>query len=81
MIIRGRVQNGVVVFENDLSLPDGTQVVVIARADSQPPAQLLTEEQRRRLREMRKYFESLTNENPGDTFTGADHNRVLYGDG
>ena len=41
----------------------------------------MSEEQRRRLREARRHFESLRDENPGDSFSGADHDRVLYGEG
>lgn len=78
MIIRGRVQNGVVVFENDASVPEGTEVTIVVRTDAEPAAKRLTEQQRRALREARQHFEALPNENPSDNFSGADHDQVLY---
>ncbi|MHB8900107.1 MAG: hypothetical protein ACYC6Y_15265 [Thermoguttaceae bacterium] len=79
MLIRGRVQNGVVVLELGASLLEGTPVTVVVRAESEPLSEPMSNEQRRRLRETRQYFEALPNENPGDNFSGADHDRVLYG--
>ncbi len=81
MIIRGRVQDGVVVLENEVSLPEGTPVTVVVRAEPETMSERMSNEQRRALRETRQHFEALPNENPGDPFTGADHDRVLYGDG
>jgi predicted DNA-binding antitoxin AbrB/MazE fold protein len=81
MVIRGRVQNGVVVLEENVSLPEGTAVTVAVCAAPEATAEAMSEEQRRRLREARRHFESLPNENPGDTFSGAAHDRVLYGEG
>ncbi len=80
MVIHGRVQNGVVVLENEVSLPEGTEVTVVVRAPAEATGERMSDEQRRRLREARRHFESLPNENPGDTFSGADHDRVLYGE-
>jgi hypothetical protein len=81
MIIRGRVQNGVIVFLDGATLPEGTKVLIELVAPPEVPSDRMTEPQRRALRETRQHFESLANENPGDTFTGGDHDRVLYGDG
>ena len=39
MVARGRVQNGVVVLDNGVSLPEGQEVTVLAQA-SVPPALL-----------------------------------------
>ena len=36
MVVRGRVQDGVVVLENDLRLPDGQEVTVLAHAAGLP---------------------------------------------
>ena len=80
MVIRGLVQNGVVVLENDVSLPDGTEVTVVVRAAPDAPERGMTEHERQRLRETQHRIESLLDENPGDTFSGVDHDRVLYGD-
>ena len=41
----------------------------------------MTDDELQRYREALAEIESLPNENPGDTFSGADHDRVLYGDG
>jgi hypothetical protein len=35
MVIRGRVQNGVVVFDADSSVPEGTEVTVVVLAASE----------------------------------------------
>ena len=80
MVIRGRIENGVVVLPSDVSLPEGTEVTVVVRAAPEAAGDVMTEQQRRRLREALRRIESLPNENPGDTFSGADHDRVLYGD-
>jgi len=81
MVIRGRVQNGVIVLEDQVSLPEGAEVAVELCAAPEARGERMSEEQRQRLREVLQDFESLPNENPGDTFSGADHDRVLYGDG
>jgi hypothetical protein len=81
MVIRGRVRNGVVVLEDEASLPEGTEVTVAVCAEPAAAAGSITEEHHRRLREARQAIEALPNESPGDDFSGADHDRVLYGDG
>lgn len=81
MVILGRVQNGVVVLENDASLPEGTEVTVFVRA--QPGVgtrESMSEEERRRIREIMDRVAAMPDENPGDTFSGTDHDRVLYGE-
>ena len=80
MVIRARIHNGVIALGNELSLPDGTEVTVVVRAEPKVAGPQITGEQRRSLCEMRREIETLPNENPGDTFSGADHDRVLYGD-
>jgi uncharacterized membrane protein len=80
MVIRGRVQNGVVVLEDAVSVPEGTEVTVVVGTAPEAAGDSMTEENRRRLREALRRIESLPNENPGDTFSGADHDRALYGD-
>jgi predicted DNA-binding antitoxin AbrB/MazE fold protein len=80
MVIRGRVHNGVVAFQDEVSLPEGIEVTVVVPTEPAAAAGRMTEEQRRALHEVRKEIESLPNESPGDTFSGADHDRVLYGE-
>lgn len=79
MVIRGRVHNGLVALGSEISLPEGTEVTVVVPTEPAAAAGRMTEEQRRALHEARKEIESLPNENPGDTFSGADHDKVLYG--
>jgi|CXWL01.1.fsa_nt_gi predicted DNA-binding antitoxin AbrB/MazE fold protein len=79
MVIRGRIENGVVVFQPGVSLPDGTEVSVVVGDAAKGAVHKMTEEQRRHLREALKHFESLPDENPGDAFRAADHDQVLYG--
>ena len=81
MVIRGRVRNGVVVLEDDVCLPDGTEVSVVIRSFVDANAVEMTEEQQRRYREALDQVDSLPNENSGDSFCGADHDRALYGEG
>jgi hypothetical protein len=80
MVIRGRVKEGVVVLEDQVSLPEGTQVTVAVCAPPEAAAQPLPEEERRRIRKIMDRIAALPDENPGDTFTGADHDQVLYGE-
>ena len=82
MIARGRVQNGVVVLDDNVRLPDGTLVVVwpetpvstqSATQESSP------EEQHRRLLEAIDRIAALPLEGSSEPFRGADHDQVLYG--
>jgi len=79
MIFKGRVQNGVIVPEGGTRLPDGAEVS-ISFSQEELPAE--TEAKKRRRQERRAIISqiiSLPDENPGDTFSGADHDHVLYG--
>ena len=80
MEIPGRVQNGVVVLENGTSLPDGTEVTVSVCAEAVRARETMTEEQRRRYLDALARIDAIPDENPGDTFSGAEHDRVLYGE-
>jgi hypothetical protein len=40
----------------------------------------MTEEEYRRVRAILDEIAALPNENPGDTFSGRDHDKVLYGE-
>jgi len=84
MVARGRVQNGVVVLEDDVHLPEGTQVTVLPE-----PPQLATtvqggkdrmsEQERKRIREIMDRIAALPIEGKSNPFSGADHDKVLYG--
>ncbi len=97
MVIRGLVQNGVVVLEDHVSLPEGTEVTVVVRADSQQPGdgaagepspaprdiqnthdRLPDDVHRQMLAEIER-IAALPIEGDRTPFSGADHDRVLYG--
>jgi hypothetical protein len=83
MTFHGKVQNGVVVFDDPANLPEGTPVTVLvepAQAPAPEPPDRMSEEQHRRLLAALDAIAALPNENPGDTFSGADHDKVLYGE-
>ena len=84
MTLHGKIQNGVVVLDNGTGLPDGTPVTVLveprAEALLPPPEERMSEEERRRILAIMDRIASLPDENPGDTFSGADHDKVLYGE-
>jgi hypothetical protein len=82
MTLQGVVQNGVVVLEPGALVPEGAVVsVVVAPHTLTPPKRdKMTEEERRRLLAIVDRIASLPNENPGDTFSGADHDKVVYGE-
>jgi hypothetical protein len=84
MTIQGVVQNGVVVLEGGAGIPDGTPVTVVVEqpqaASSRPQTDRMSDEEYRRVRAILDEIASLPNENPGDTFSGRDHDKVLYGE-
>lgn len=79
MVIRGRVQNGVVVLPAGASLPEGVEVTVVVDAARQPADDPMPEGERRRVLEIMDRIAALPDENPDDRFSGADHDQVLYG--
>jgi hypothetical protein len=79
MVIRGRVQNGVVVMENEISLPEGTEVTVVVRTGPEAADEAGMEAERRRVLEIMDRIAGLPLEGQGEPFSGADHDKVLYG--
>jgi len=84
MTLHGKVHNGVVVLDGNAELPEGTPVTVLVEQQAnasirQYPDKLSPEEIRRR-KAVLDEITALPNENPGDTFSGADHDKVLYGE-
>ena len=79
MVIRGRIHNGVVVLDADVSVPEGTEVTVVVPATPEAVGDVMSEAEQRRILEIMDRIAALPDENPGDTFSGADHDRVLYG--
>ena len=81
MEISGHYQNGVVIPDSGISLPDGTKVIIsVCATDARPKRDKMTDEELRRYREALARIDAVPDENPGDTFSGADHDRALYGD-
>jgi hypothetical protein len=81
MTLQGKIQNGVVVFDSIVNVPDGTPVTVLVEpVDATKTPALLTDEELRRRKAILDEIIALPNENPGDTFSGADHDKVLYGE-
>ena len=81
MEIQGHYQNGMIVPHDGVSLPDGTEVIIIVSEQPQKQATMMTDEERSRYLAALARIDALPDENPDDTFSGADHDRVLYGDG
>jgi hypothetical protein len=84
MTIQGVVQNGVVVLEAGAGIPDGTPVTVVVEPTHatkvQQTSDQLTDEEIRRRKAILDEIAALPNENPGDAFSGRDHDKVLYGE-
>jgi len=84
MTLHGKIHNGGVVFDNPANLPEGTPVTVLVEtpAPGVPPVQneRMSEEEHQRIMAIFNHITSLPDENPGDTFSGRDHDKVLYGE-
>lgn len=80
MEIQGHIQNGAAVPDDLTSLPEGAQVkIVVTGPCVTPPSQLMNDEDLARYRLALAEIDVFFNENPGDDFSGADHDQVLYG--
>jgi predicted DNA-binding antitoxin AbrB/MazE fold protein len=91
MVIRGRVEHGVVVLDERVSLPEGTEVTVtigagpelgeamVPEVKPRDDGDRMSDEERRRILEIMDRIAAMPDENPGDTFSGADHDKALYG--
>ena len=79
MVLHGRVANGVIVIEGNLPLPEGAAVSVsYPAAPLDQSAQVSLNGRQAALDELER-LRNLPNENPGDDFDAADHDRELYG--
>lgn len=82
MEVQGHFHNGMIVPNNGLTLPDGTEVTITVRTEENPNAgPAMTDEERNRYLAALARLDTVENENPGDAFSGADHDRELYGTG
>jgi predicted DNA-binding antitoxin AbrB/MazE fold protein len=81
MEINGHYENGVIIPDNDISWPDGTKVTISVRAaNARNDRDKMSDEERHRYLEALARIDAVPDENPSDTFSGADHDRALYGD-
>lgn len=77
MVIKGTVHNGQIRFENS-ALPEGTQVLITPI--HLPAAKVAKEDDMQRLKEEIQRIATLACENETDDgFSGADHDKLLYG--
>lgn len=78
MLIQGHVENGVVIPDAPISLPDGTEVTIVVRAAETASAEVVSPDERARRLAALAALDAVANENPGDRFSGADHDQALY---
>ncbi|MHB8900105.1 MAG: hypothetical protein ACYC6Y_15255 [Thermoguttaceae bacterium] len=78
MLIRGRVENGVIVLLDGATLPEGTQVLIEVVASPDVPNDTMTEEEHKRMLEELDRIAALPIEGDPEPFSGADHDQVLY---
>ena len=79
MVIPGRIHNGVVTLQSGVSLPEGTEVTVVVPAMPQLANEVPSEAEHRRILEIMDRIAALPIEGPREPFSGADHDKVLYG--
>ncbi len=83
MVARGRVQNGVVILEEGVRLPEGMPVTVVAEAvtapDTAEQSDRMSEKEHQELIAAFDRIAALPNEGSTEPFSGRDHDRVLYG--
>ncbi len=79
MVIRGRVENGVIVVDGDVSLPEGVEVSVVVPETAHASDDTMNDEERQRIGAIIDRIAALPIEGPDEPFSGADHDEVLYG--
>lgn len=84
MVLHGKVHGGVVVLDEGEQLPEGARVSVIPEITcpsiSPLPSGEMTPEKHARLLRVLDRIAALPIEGDTDSFSGADHDRVLYGE-
>jgi hypothetical protein len=84
MTFQGKIHNGMVVFDGNPQLAEGTPVTVVVdkpkSVAQKTEKDQMSEDHRRRLLAALNSAAAMPNENPGDTFSGRDHDQALYGE-
>ncbi len=78
VVIRGRIQKGVVVLEA-ASIPEGTEVAVIVPVAPKAACGKILDAQRQRVLQIMDRIAALPIEGTGEPFSGAEHDKVVYG--
>jgi hypothetical protein len=81
MEVQGHIQNGLVVPDGAIALPEGAKVTIVVSEGALSQPDVMTAEELARYRRALSEIDAVPNENPGDDFRGADHDQVLYGRG
>ena len=79
MVIHGHVENGIIIPHGNILAPAGTEVTITVRDHSELIADAMSDDQKRQYLAALSRIDSVANENAGDSFSGADHDRELYG--
>ena len=79
MEINGHIQQGIVVPDDELSLPDGTEVTIVVGNREPSGESIMSTEAQARYDSALRLLDGMPNEKPGDQFSGADHDQALYG--
>jgi hypothetical protein len=79
MTIQGTIQGGLVVVSEAIQVPDGTPVTILVSGLGADADTVDTGDQLRRKAALAELL-AMPSENPGDTFSGADHDQILYRD-
>ena len=79
MIVRGRAQDGVIVLLDGATLPEDAEVLIELVAPPDVPSDRMTEEEQKRILDELDRIASLPIEGDPEPFSGADHDKVLYG--
>ena len=79
MVIHGRIHNGVVVLDADISVPEGTEVTVLVPAAPQAVGTDVPDAERQRVLQIMDRIAALPIEGVNEPFSGADHDSLLYG--
>ncbi len=84
MVLSGHVENGVIVLDKGLRLPEGTRVSVFleqapSKGEQRESSDRMSEEEHRRMIAEIERIAALPIEGKRDPFSGADHDKILYG--